>query len=37
MATARVLVVVSAILLLPSAAMAQCDLFEPPVQCNARN
>jgi len=37
MTIGRVLVVVGATLLtLPSAAMAQCDLFEPPIQCNER-
>jgi len=37
MAIGRLLIAAGAILLtLPSAALAQCDLFEPPVQCNAR-
>jgi hypothetical protein len=30
------LAVLFPVLLVPSAAMALCDLFEPPVQCNAR-
>jgi hypothetical protein len=39
MATGRALVVAVAsaiLLMLPSSAMALCDLFEPPVQCEAR-
>jgi hypothetical protein len=37
MTIGRVLfVMIAIVLVLPSAAMAVCDLFEPPVQCNLR-